>query len=69
MKSLYDGEKYTKEGILMSLETNEILKPIFKKYSDKGYSYREISHVIIAEVYSLECLSILTKAVEERKKL
>lgn len=68
MKSLYEGEKYTEDACSLSIEASEILKPMFKKYFDKGYSFREISHIIISEVYSLECLEILKKSVKDHKK-
>ena len=69
MKSLYDkNEKYTEDARLLSLQMSEILKPVFKKYSDKGYTYAEISHLIIGEVFSVECLQRLKKVVDNHKK-
>ena len=69
MKSLYvNNEKYSEDAVFLSIEVSKVLKPIFKKYFDKGYPYREIAHVILGEVISIESLKILTNAVYKHNK-
>ena len=69
MKSIYENnEKYSQDAGFLCSEVNAALKPIFKKYFDKGYLYREIAHVMLGEVISLESLEILTKAVYKHNK-
>ena len=60
--------RYTKDGIALDMEVGKALKPIFKKYREKGYTYREISHVVMLEATTLESVSILKEAVGYSKR-
>ena len=61
MKSLYDETEYlfTPEGTECENECYNQLKTIMDKYRKKGYSPREISHIMIDVAINLECVMIL----------
>jgi hypothetical protein len=59
-KSLYDkNDRYTYDASALSFDTNFVLKNIFKKYVNLGYSPREIAHIMITDVHDLELDAIL----------
>lgn len=70
MKKLFFNTvgRYTKAGIAVDMEVEKALKPIFEKYHKKGYSLREISHVILLETTHLESILILTESVKRSKR-
>jgi len=67
---LYDeNDKYTNDSGNLDREVTEALKPIFEKYVEAGYSFRDISHVTLHAVFGLEMEVILTEQVKKIKKL
>lgn len=63
-----DNDRYTDEGLAISAEISKALEPILKKWSERGYSMRGISHIASVEAHLLECEIILTKQIKERKE-
>ncbi len=62
MKTLYDKDwRLLDDGIAISDEASEVLSPIIKAYVDKGYSAREISHIVKSVVYEIELEHVLSK--------
>jgi hypothetical protein len=60
MKSLYDhNHRYTPEADALSNETHLALQGIFDRYIAQGYSPREISHIMQADVWELELSAVL----------
>ena len=70
MKRLYNEEtdNYTHEANELSHQAAEILKPLLKKWSEEGYSIRDISNIIRAEVSMLECETVLWENNKKVKK-
>ena len=68
-KRLYDNEndRYIDATIKLDLETTRALRPIFDRCTKAGYSYRDISHVMMQAVFGLEMEAILTQQVEKAK--
>ena len=59
-KSLYDGDhRYTREAKALGDKTYDALRHIFEEYVEAGYSPREVSHIIQAEVNDLEYSRVL----------
>jgi hypothetical protein len=59
-KSLYDSNhRYTPEGSSLDMATTRAVETIFNDYVKKGFSPREISHVMEAVVRDLELEAIL----------
>jgi len=55
MKRLYnDEDNLTKEGLGMREYTKSQLEPIFKNIHSKGYSIRDLSHIVIKMASELE---------------
>jgi len=59
MKSLFIEDRYSSDGQFLDEKTFTVLKPIFKKWSEKGYSAREISHIMSWTVKDVELETIL----------
>jgi hypothetical protein len=61
MKTLYSskGFRYGEDADSLARETHAALVAIFQKYIEMGYSPREISHIISAEVTDLELDAVL----------
>lgn len=58
--SLYNSDnRLTTEGTNLTIEVNKALRDIFSSYVAKGYSPREISHIMISDVMDLEYQSSL----------
>lgn len=65
MKSLYDKNyRYTTDGTYLDQETIIALGDLFARYVKKGYSPREISHVIQSAIEFMECEFVLSKEKE-----
>jgi hypothetical protein len=60
-KSLFDSDKYTEESRVLDQKASDLLEPLFKEYIEKGYSIREISHVIHSAVNYVEIMLVSTK--------
>ena len=64
-KSLYtEKDHYTDDAINLNLEAYNALRGIVENYHEKGYSLREICHVIMGSVEALECEMILVKILK-----
>lgn len=62
MNKLFDeNDRYSKESLEVDKEIRASIKPIFKKWSDLGYSLREISHIASHTILSIESEMILGK--------
>jgi len=60
-KSLFDKDhRYTSDADSLEVAAFRALAPIFADYLKKGYSPREISHILSSAVRDLECESLLT---------
>lgn len=54
-ESFFDHiESINQDGSDLSVETSKALDPLFRKYSQMGYSIREISHIIAGTATLLE---------------
>ena len=66
-KSLYtEKDRYTDAAVNLDLEASNALRGIVENYHEKGYSLREICHVIMGSVEAIECEMILAEIVNER---
>lgn len=73
-KSLYGAEeRYNPDGMEVDRLAHEVLAPIFQDFVARGYSPREVSHMIVSAALNLEFEFVLGKqfaAMEaERDKL
>ncbi len=69
MKRLYsDDGRYTPDASALDDEVFKIMKPIMKRWEEKGYPIREISHVIYGSISMLESEIVLTKGAEIARK-
>lgn len=67
MKSIYDDNgNYNTETIALDLEARTALKGIFEAWVSKGYSPRDISHVIVATAHEIELMSIVSGKIKDR---
>jgi len=66
---LFDNkyQKYSKEALILDGEIGRALEPIFKKWESKGYSPREISHIITLSTLTIECERVLFSSMKTRK--
>lgn len=51
--------KYTKKAQDLDEETHNLLKKLFEQYRNVGYSPRDIAHVMVGTVHSLELEHVL----------
>jgi len=69
MEKLFDElGKFTEEGTKLVMESEQTLTPIFKKYVEKGYNVREVSHVIGFGLFNVENMVCLKHIIESLKK-
>jgi len=71
MKEILFDDKYQRfEPAAMELgrEIDAALKPIFDKWGDAGYSFRDISHLVTLASTALECENVITMACKKRKE-
>lgn len=60
--SLYDQNwRYTDDGQQLDHKVNDVLRPIFDDFILKGYSPREIAHLLNGVVIQLELENVLDK--------
>lgn len=65
MKSLYDNNfRYTPEADEIATNAFDLLKPLFDKWVNLGYSPREISHLVQGQAFEFELEAVLTKEQE-----
>ena len=70
-KKLLFNEKYdsyNEDGNILDSQTCKAIDPIFKKWVEKGYSLRDISHIVLQAVMTLECEHILTRSIKTQKE-
>lgn len=68
MKSLYDeNAKYTSDALALDRESARLIKPLMEEYVAKGYSPREVAHLINDSI-SLEGTEMVLTADMERFK-
>ena len=69
MKSLYKNKfgVLTSEGHEIDREFNRAIKPIFKKYADKGYLARDLTHTILFNITLIEAEYNIMRGINERK--
>lgn len=53
-KLFSNNSRYTPEAMALTRRMDEILIPLFKECIEKGYSPREISHVLILSIIDAE---------------
>lgn len=69
-KSLYnDYESLNDDGKELDRIFGEYTCNLFKKYIEKGYSIREISHILINEINCIECECVLIESNKKIKKI
>ena len=67
-KSMFDAnEKYLPIAANLEHEVSKLLKPIFIKYQEKGYTIRDISHILMLSIMDMETERILTKDIKSKK--
>lgn len=54
-------DTYNGDAKTLDSEASKIIRPLFKKYIEKGYNPRDISHILSAVVGIEECEFILTR--------
>jgi hypothetical protein len=54
-----ETEHWTEEAGELDVKLAQFFRPLFKEYTAKGYSAREVSHIISNVAMSLECETIL----------
>lgn len=70
MKTLFNKyESYNKVGGLVSIEIQEAVSPIMRKWAKKGYSVKNIESIIIDNVGMESTLIRAEKAIQMRKKI
>ena len=68
-KKLYDEEHhYTNRATIIDHEILTLLGPTFKKYTNLGYSPRELGHIAQTAISILELEAVLGSDVEKYKK-
>lgn len=65
MKTLYDKNfRWTPEASALDTRIHEALQPLFEEYVAKGYSPREISHVVHGASMQLELMAVLNPLLQ-----
>ena len=68
-KSLFNEyEAYTEDGSKVSDEFKEAVKPIFKKWADRGYHIRDIELIAIDITTFTAAYERISRSLKERKK-
>jgi hypothetical protein len=61
----YDA--WTEDARELAAAAGAKLTPLVKEFLGKGYSMREISHILIHEIIGMECEKVLGRAMEMRR--
>ena len=63
MKGLYNekDDTYSEIAFKLDAEAQKAIQPIFDKYVELGYSFRQISHVILSAVWECELTNIFNR--------
>lgn len=65
MKTLFTEDcRYTAEAMNLDSDTWNLLKDTFNAYLEKGFSPREISHIMQGTIRDLECSAVLDNTRE-----
>lgn len=69
-KSLYHEKHYTytDDANQLDLEASNLVRPLFKKYVDLGYSPREIAQIIAVAAHMEECEILLEMGSKRAKR-
>jgi len=59
---------YNEIAIGLDSEATKVIRPLLEKYSELGYSPREIAYVIERAVSAVECEHILRKSIDRSRK-
>ena len=67
---LYDpiSFKYTPKGVELDVRVKQTLKPLISEYMEQGYSPRDIAHIIIHNMITLESSIVISMALKKDKK-
>jgi hypothetical protein len=69
MVQLYDElGKFNEDGTNLIIEAENVLKPLFEQYKEKGYNIREISHLIGFGLNAVENIEALKDMLNFLKK-
>jgi hypothetical protein len=65
VKGLYNekDDTYSEVALKLDTEAQDAIQPIFDKYVELGYSFRQISHVILSTVWECELTNIFNRKV------
>lgn len=58
---LFKDDKFTDAAHTLSMETRSVLRPIYERLVQDGYSVREVAHVMEWVVKDLEMDAVLAK--------
>ena len=63
MKGLYNekDDTYSDAAFKLDTEVHDAIQPIFDKYVKLGYSFRQISHIILAAVWECELINVFNR--------
>jgi hypothetical protein len=61
----YDA--WTEDARELAAAAGTKLRPLVQEFLTKGYSMREISHILIHEIIGMECERVLKGAMEKRR--
>jgi hypothetical protein len=64
-----DNYRYTGAAQACEQEVYDVLIPIMERYTNMGYSPREISHIMIGATTIIESENVLSVALDKRKKV
>jgi len=68
MSDMFDAkEAWTTNAAKLDRKLHAALKPILQEYADKGFSVRDIAHVMMHVVFGIECETIVLRRMEARK--
>jgi hypothetical protein len=59
MQLFNEDSRYTEDALKLDREINDALMDIFRKWIDKGYSVREIGHIVGLAVWDVELHYVL----------
>lgn len=67
-RPLYDEfDRWSDAANAVSVEVQAALRPLFLKYSEAGYSVRQLSHIMMSDVLELEASTALGWLKPERE--
>lgn len=64
MNSLF----WSQDALKLEREVNDAMRPIVEKYAAKGYSIREVIHVLMNSSLALECELVLGRQIQAHRE-